>query len=99
MHYHGLRCHPFWDGNSRTPRLLQNFVEKWYRVPLSTVLVSQKALYKQTLLSAWTLNEPKMFINYMYHQTLLFFDFVQRELDIHLEQIKEQQNTTSSLIP
>ncbi len=99
MHYHVLRCHPFWDGNSRTSRLLQNFVEKWYRVPLSTVLVSQKALYKQTLLSAWTLNEPKMFINYMYHQTLLFFDFVQRELDIHPEQIKEKQNTTSSLIP
>ncbi|MDO5608281.1 MAG: Fic family protein [Capnocytophaga sp.] len=48
-HYQLVTIHPFLDGNGRTSRLLMNFIQRKYGLPLGIIFAEDKARYYETL--------------------------------------------------
>ena len=44
-HYDLVSIHPFYDGNGRTSRLIMNYIQAYYRLPLGTVFIEDKEEY------------------------------------------------------
>jgi Fic family protein len=68
-HFDLVTIHPFYDGNGRTSRLLMNFVQHWFGLPLSIVFKEDKADYFQSLLDARAKEDISIFRVFMYEQT------------------------------
>jgi Fic family protein len=66
-HFDLVNIHPFYDGNGRTSRLLMNFVQKKFNLPLGLIFSEDKLEYYQALQKADTekIIEP-------YNQFMLF---------------------------
>lgn len=48
-HFDLVSIHPFYDGNGRTSRLLMNFIQAYFELPLSIVFAEDKADYFEAL--------------------------------------------------
>ena len=48
-HFELVSIHPFYDGNGRTSRLLMNFIQAYFGLPLSMVYQEDKAAYYTAL--------------------------------------------------
>ncbi|MCA6439412.1 MAG: Fic family protein [Chitinophagaceae bacterium] len=44
-HYNLVSIHPFYDGNGRTSRLIMNYIQAYYGLPLGTVFIEDKEEY------------------------------------------------------
>jgi len=74
-HYHLRRIHPFSDGNSRTSRLLMNYVQAYHGYPVTPVNAQHRAGYIKSFyessktdsspMRAFLLNETKQFLSDM----------------------------------
>jgi len=49
-HFSLVSIHPYYDGNGRTSRLLMNYIQAWYNLPLAIVQSENKAAYIQALI-------------------------------------------------
>jgi Fic family protein len=67
-HFDLVTIHPFYDGNGRTSRLLMNFIQHWFGLPLSIVFKEDKADYFQSLLDARANEDISIFRVFMYAQ-------------------------------
>ena len=67
-HYNLVSIHPFVDGNGRTARLLMNFVQEYYKLPLSIVYKEDKAEYFAALQETDDENNINIFYKFMFHQ-------------------------------
>jgi len=65
-HFNLVSIHPFYDGNGRTSRLLMNFIQAAYDLPLAIVYSETKADYIQALLDTREKNDIDVFRNFMY---------------------------------
>lgn len=68
MHFEFVSIHPFGDGNGRTSRLLMNYVQAYFDLPLSIVFKQDRIKYINALESARNLDSLKPFCDFMSKQ-------------------------------
>jgi Fic family protein len=64
-HYNLVSIHPFYDGNGRTSRLLMNYIQAFYKLPLAIVYQESKAEYIQALIDTKEKEDINIFRDFM----------------------------------
>jgi Fic family protein len=64
-HFNLVSIHPFYDGNGRTSRLLMNYIQAYYGLPLAIVYSENKAAYIQALIDTREKEDISIFRNFM----------------------------------
>lgn len=82
-HFNLVSIHPFYDGNGRTSRLLMNYIQRFYKLPLSFVHSESKSEYIQALIDTREKDDIRV-----------FRDFMQSEYARQLEREIEKYNST-----
>jgi Fic family protein len=72
VHYDFVSIHPFGDGNGRTSRLLMNYIQHRFKLPLSIVYKQDRAKYIAALENARSKEDITIFYNFMYSQYAKF---------------------------
>lgn len=67
-HFDLVTIHPFYDGNGRTSRLLMNYLQLYFGLPMSIVFKEDKAVYFEALQQTRKLEDISIFRNFMYIQ-------------------------------
>lgn len=65
MQYDLVTIHPFYDGNGRTSRLLMNFVQAYFNLPLAIVLLEDKKEYFDALQQTRKNEDLGIFLEFM----------------------------------
>jgi len=68
VHFDFVSIHPFGDGNGRTSRLLMNYIQARYNLPLSIVFKQDRIKYVEALESARNKENIDVFYQFMYGQ-------------------------------
>lgn len=64
-HYNLVSIHPFYDGNGRTSRLLMNYIQAYYKLPLAIVHQQSKVDYIEALKETRAKEDINIFRNFM----------------------------------
>lgn len=64
-HFNLVSIHPFYDGNGRTSRLLMNYIQACYQLPLAIVHNESKAEYIQALIDTREKDDINIFRTFM----------------------------------
>ena len=67
-HFNLVSIHPFYDGNGRTSRLLMNYIQAFYDLPLAIVNSEDKQEYIEALIATREKEEIGVFRNFMKNQ-------------------------------
>ena len=67
-HFNLVTIHPFYDGNGRASRLLMNYLQLCFKLPMSIVFKEDKALYFDALQQTRKSENIQLFRNFMYVQ-------------------------------
>ncbi|MEM1324890.1 MAG: Fic family protein [Bacteroidota bacterium] len=67
-HLELVSIHPFYDGNGRTSRLLMNYLQAYYNLPLAIVFTEDKADYFDTLEQTRKEENRQFFYDFMLQQ-------------------------------
>lgn len=67
-HFNLVSIHPFYDGNGRTSRLLMNYIQRRFKLPLAIVYKEDKAEYFNALQESRKLENIAPFNLFMYQQ-------------------------------
>ena len=68
VHFDFVCIHPFGDGNGRTSRLLMNYIQARFNLPLSIVFKQDRIKYVEALESARNKENITIFYQFMYDQ-------------------------------
>lgn len=64
-HFNMVSIHPFYDGNGRSSRLLMNYIQEYYKLPLAIVHAESKVDYIQALQETREKNDINIFRAFM----------------------------------
>lgn len=64
-HFNLVSIHPYYDGNGRTSRLLMNYIQAYYNLPLAIVQSENKAAYIQALVDTREQEDIRIFRDFM----------------------------------
>lgn len=67
-HFNLVSIHPFYDGNGRTSRLLMNYIQTFFDLPLAIVNSEDKQEYIQALIDTREKEDIEIFRNFMKNQ-------------------------------
>lgn len=79
VHFEFVSIHPFGDGNGRTSRLLMNYIQAYFNLPLSVVLKQDRIRYINALEAARLTGDITPFYHFMYGQ---YAKFLKREIGL-----------------
>ncbi len=68
LHFDFVSIHPFGDGNGRTSRLLMNYIQEYFNLPLSIVFKQDEIKYINALEAARNQDSMKPFNDFMNKQ-------------------------------
>lgn len=91
-HYKLVDIHPFLDGNGRTSRLLMNFIQKRYDLPLGIVFEEDKPEYYKALDSVKETESFDMYDDFMFGQYA-------KLLKIEIQKVKEANEKEIEIKP
>jgi Fic family protein len=77
-HFALVSIHPFYDGNGRTSRLLMNYIQLFFNLPMGIVFAEDKADYFEALEKSRKKEDVQFFIAFMFEQ---YDKFLQQEID------------------
>ncbi len=86
-HFELVSIHPFIDGNGRTSRLLMNYIQQRFKLPLAIVFTEDKADYINALKEARQEQNIQPFYNFMFEQ---YKKYLTAEID-SAKKLNEQQ--------
>ena len=72
LHFELVSIHPFGDGNGRTSRLLMNYIQAYFDLPLSVVFKTDRIKYINALEAARNSENISAFYHFMYQQYAKF---------------------------
>jgi Fic family protein len=87
-HFNLVTIHPFYDGNGRTSRMLMNYVQAYYDLPLAIVYKEDKAAYFEALQETRLNKDIEIFRGFMGNQ---YSKFLEQEIQLYKESIGEKQ--------
>jgi Fic family protein len=64
-HFNLVSIHPFYDGNGRTARLLMNYIQAYYQLPLAIVRSESKTEYIEALIATREKDDITIFRRFM----------------------------------
>ena len=67
-HFDLVSIHPFYDGNGRTARLLMNYIQRYFELPLALVFKEDKVAYFEALEATRNQEEMSPFRDFMFSQ-------------------------------
>ena len=73
-----VTIHPFYNGNGRTSRLLMNYLQAYFNLPMSIVFLNHKIEYYHALVATRTTENIELFRTFMHAQ---YVKFLQSEID------------------
>lgn len=76
-HFNLVSIHPFYDGNGRTSRLLMNYIQAFYDIPMAIVNSEDKQEYIQALIDTRNEDNIDIFRNFMKNQ---YEEYLEREI-------------------
>ena len=88
-HYELVNIHPFIDGNGRTARLLMNYIQRLYSLPLALVYDEDKNEYYNALIAVREQEDIQPFYDFM-------FDQYEKFLSAEVQKVKEANNSFSA---
>jgi len=71
-HFNIVSIHPFGDGNGRTSRLVMNYLQKYFNLPLVIVYEDDKSKYIEALNETRKKEDITVFRNFMFSQLTRF---------------------------
>ncbi len=71
-HFDLVTIHPFYDGNGRTSRLLMNFIQQYFGLPMGIVFKDDKAAYFDALIQTRDAEDLSIFRQFMLQQYIRF---------------------------
>lgn len=77
-HFDLVSIHPFYDGNGRTSRLLMNYLQLYFNLPLSIVFKEDKAAYFEALQQTKKAEDISVFRKFMFAQ---YAKYLQMEIE------------------
>lgn len=89
-HFDLVSIHPFYDGNGRTSRLLMNFIQAYFGLPLAIVYQQDKKDYFDALVAARKTEDTKVFEDFMAMQ---YESFLSAEINQY------QKDMSRTLLP
>ncbi len=93
-HFHLVSIHPFCDGNGRTSRLIMNFVQQYFNLPLSLVYKEDKIDYFNALELSREKQDISIFYDFMFLQ---YEKYLNEEINRYNNQINEKNKGFSFL--
>jgi len=78
VHFQLVSIHPFGDGNGRTSRLLMNYIQAFFGLPLSIVFQQDRIRYINALEAARAKESEKPFVDFMNAQ---YAKFLKKEIN------------------
>jgi len=64
-HFNMVSIHPFYDGNGRSSRLLMNYIQQYYNLPLAIVNSESKVDYIKALIETREKEDISIFRHFM----------------------------------
>ncbi|WP_443936605.1 Fic family protein [Pedobacter sp. MW01-1-1] len=94
-HYNLVSIHPFYDGNGRTSRLLMNYIQAYYKLPLAIVHQQSKVDYIEALKETRAKEDINIFRNFMNNEYAVL---LKNEIKKFEETVKPKQGSGFHLL-